>query len=255
MKIWGLDSTSISVLYDELDHKRPCEVSGFGHAFICDGYHGEFLHLNMGWGKRGNGYYRLAVNSQKHFPIGLLTGIEPDTLGEKRLEFVVERPGDLYRRWTESKDELSDVSSLALRGSLNNLDLYALRCMSSGQGRLSSLDLSKALFYVQSPKSKYDSYILPVEAFINSNGLREVQLPDSLVMIGHDAFSGCSGLREIHLPPTVRYVDIRSFAYTERLRHFYYNKDYTRFLVGKDNSSGNDAVFYKSCPTLKIIGY
>ncbi len=60
---------------DEIDAGRPVLYCGqdvtAGHAFVCDGYDGEFLHFNWGWGGSANGYFRsTALNptvSRQHF--------------------------------------------------------------------------------------------------------------------------------------------------------------------------------------------
>ena len=51
-----------SILMTELNNKRPVYYSGCNndgcHAFVCDGYDSDTLiHLNLGWGGYGNGYY------------------------------------------------------------------------------------------------------------------------------------------------------------------------------------------------------
>lgn len=55
-------SNWISILFSELNNKRPMYYSGCSnngcHAFVCDGYDSDSLiHLNLGWGGSGNGYY------------------------------------------------------------------------------------------------------------------------------------------------------------------------------------------------------
>lgn len=45
----------------EIDAGRPVLYCGqdvtAGHAFVCDGYQGEYLHFNWGWGGSANGYF------------------------------------------------------------------------------------------------------------------------------------------------------------------------------------------------------
>ncbi|MDE6007378.1 MAG: C10 family peptidase [Muribaculaceae bacterium] len=45
----------------EIDAGRPVLYCGqdvtAGHAFVCDGYEGEYLHFNWGWGGAANGYF------------------------------------------------------------------------------------------------------------------------------------------------------------------------------------------------------
>ena len=46
---------------NEIDEGRPVIYCGqdvtAGHAFVCDGYQGEYLHFNWGWGGSANGYF------------------------------------------------------------------------------------------------------------------------------------------------------------------------------------------------------
>ncbi|MDE6297895.1 MAG: C10 family peptidase, partial [Muribaculaceae bacterium] len=47
---------------DEIDAGRPVLYCGqdvsAGHAFVCDGYEGDMLHFNWGWGGAANGYFK-----------------------------------------------------------------------------------------------------------------------------------------------------------------------------------------------------
>lgn len=49
------------IVKDEIDAGRPVLYCGqdvsAGHAFVCDGYEGEYLHFNWGWGGSANGYF------------------------------------------------------------------------------------------------------------------------------------------------------------------------------------------------------
>ncbi|MBD5370847.1 MAG: leucine-rich repeat protein [Bacteroides sp.] len=49
------------IVKDEIDAGRPVIYCGqdvtAGHAFVCDGYQGEYLHFNWGWGGSANGYF------------------------------------------------------------------------------------------------------------------------------------------------------------------------------------------------------
>lgn len=50
-----------NIVKNEIDEGRPVIYCGqdvtAGHAFICDGYQGEYLHFNWGWGGSANGYF------------------------------------------------------------------------------------------------------------------------------------------------------------------------------------------------------
>ncbi len=57
-------STWINMLKSEIDQARPMYYSGddgtTGHAFVCDGYQGDYFDFNFGWSGQGNGYYSLS---------------------------------------------------------------------------------------------------------------------------------------------------------------------------------------------------
>ncbi len=57
-----------SILKDQLDNSKPILFSGFsdsygngGHAWNVDGYQGNNLHCNWGWGGYNNGYFNLST--------------------------------------------------------------------------------------------------------------------------------------------------------------------------------------------------
>lgn len=53
----------MDILREEIDAAHPLYYSGYsedaGHAFVCDGYQGDYFHFNFGWGGSGNGYFSL----------------------------------------------------------------------------------------------------------------------------------------------------------------------------------------------------
>jgi len=63
------DSTNLdwdSCVVAHLDQGIPCYYAGWsdyvyvgGHAWVCDGYQGEFFHMNWGWGRSFDGYFLL----------------------------------------------------------------------------------------------------------------------------------------------------------------------------------------------------
>ncbi len=64
------------IVKDEIDAGRPVIYCGqdvtAGHAFVCDGYQGEYLHFNWGWGGSANGYFlstalNPTVSRQHHY--------------------------------------------------------------------------------------------------------------------------------------------------------------------------------------------
>lgn len=54
------------ILYSELAASRPIYYAGAtlsreGHAFVFDGYHDGYYHINWGWGGMSNGYFLLSA--------------------------------------------------------------------------------------------------------------------------------------------------------------------------------------------------
>lgn len=147
------DDTMLGLLYRELDAHRPVILSGESHAFVCDGYDGEFLHFNMGWKGYSNGYYRVMLLPdvrEKQLMFGnIVIGIEP---GKKLLSKVVQvdAPGKLSTLLTD--EERSSVNRLVVHGKLNADDISFLRRMAGAvddkdyfkwRGTLQMLDLSQ----------------------------------------------------------------------------------------------------------------
>lgn len=84
----------------ELQAGRPVLMSGYtenyeGHSFVCDGFDGEYYHINWGWGGYQNDYFALSAldpaaqgmggaASGEGFHVGILgvMGIQPDQGGD-----------------------------------------------------------------------------------------------------------------------------------------------------------------------------
>ena len=69
------------MIKNELDHNRPVISQGYGgggHAWNFDGYSGNNLHCNWGWGGSSNGYFNLS--SMGGFPDdqAVIMGILPE---------------------------------------------------------------------------------------------------------------------------------------------------------------------------------
>lgn len=123
-----------SLLYYELDHKRPCIVSCKGHSFVCDGYKDDFFHYNLGWYGSYNGYYRLKLGNY-HLPEGeknlllikeIVIGIEPQKRTLER-EVTLNEAGSLDQILTSEEKE--NLTSLKINGPLNSSDFILLRKM------------------------------------------------------------------------------------------------------------------------------
>ena len=57
------DNSWLQLMRAELDNGRPVEYAGIGqgggHAWVMDGYDGNFFHMNWGWGGFQDGYFTL----------------------------------------------------------------------------------------------------------------------------------------------------------------------------------------------------
>lgn len=126
------DDDMISLIYRELDMKRPCILSDESHAFVCDGYNNEFFHVNLGWKGSHNGFYRLKLGnypSQNKSLLavnGILCGIEPQT-DERVKNVVLKEAGTLETHFTN--DEKEYVTKLVISGPINSEDIKFLRKM------------------------------------------------------------------------------------------------------------------------------
>ena len=78
------DNEYRDIIKNELDHNRPVISQGYGsgqgggHAWNFDGYSGNNLHCNWGWGGSSNGYFN--INSMGGFPDdqAVIIGILPN---------------------------------------------------------------------------------------------------------------------------------------------------------------------------------
>ena len=151
------DSFLVSLLHNELSHKRPCILSNDSHAFVCDGYNGDFFHFNMGWGGFRNGYYKMRLGKYPQMEksllmvTGILCGIEPH-FKDYTKEVAVVTPGTLETYFTE--EEKSMVTKLIIKGEINSKDIIFIRQLAGAfsgdsligkRGTLKILDLENTI--------------------------------------------------------------------------------------------------------------
>ena len=121
------------MLYYELDNNRPvisrgCSNSGC-HAWNLDGYDGDLVHNNLGWGGSSNGYYDM--NSMAGFGSdhGMVLNIIPESLDAPRIRLnnysLIETGGDLDQvpNPGETFDISIDISSELPWSDASNIDL------------------------------------------------------------------------------------------------------------------------------------
>lgn len=148
------DFNMLAMLYKELDNGRPAIVADDSHIFICDGYKGDYLHLNFGWKGYCNGFYRALVVSRfaenQLFFREVLLGLEPGQQVRHK-SVSVKKPGSLGRLLSE--EEKKNVTNLTVSGRINGEDIAVIRNMAGavylnyyekGGGSLSVLDLHDA---------------------------------------------------------------------------------------------------------------
>ena len=158
MAIEGLQESTakdvMELLRRELHGQRPCILSRGNHAFICDGFDGDFFHYNMGWHGYANGYYQLAIGKgedKESWLDAIVYGIEPFRQ-EVTKEVTLTQANTLQSMLTE--EEQKNITSLSITGPLGSSDIRLLRKMAGGTdynqlqeypwGALRKLDLSKA---------------------------------------------------------------------------------------------------------------
>lgn len=148
----------LALLYYEIDASRPVIVSNGEHAFVCDGYDGDFFHFNFGWEGFCNGFYRLKVGNHNSitadsliFIKGLIYGIEPENIPK---ESIVELKDAGTLGNVLSQDEKENTTKLIIKGKINSCDIKLIRKMAGAAtdsvinswrgGCLQHLDLTEA---------------------------------------------------------------------------------------------------------------
>ena len=61
---WYTDYQWLSLIKNEIDNLRPMIYVGYdgqsGHAWNCDGYQNDLIHMNWGWGGSANGFFTVS---------------------------------------------------------------------------------------------------------------------------------------------------------------------------------------------------
>ena len=139
------DTRLAALIYEDLDHHRPCIVSNDHHAFVCDGYKDDYFHFNMGWYGSYNGYYRLNLGrfentdeGRNHmFVQNVVCQIEPEK-EDVHCEVTLEEAGTLDSLLSEELQQ--QVTTLVLSGPLNSADIRLLRKMAGASEGVSDGD-------------------------------------------------------------------------------------------------------------------
>lgn len=191
----------MQMVFDELSHGRPILYGGMdpnplsaisGHAFVLHGYNADGLvYVNWGWGGLSDGYYDIALLNPRNMSFSttqdMVVGIcpQPFVAVEQTIEDL--QPGTLATLTAEG------VTSLTLKGQLNEADLQHLRHIAGTDGLLETLDLADVTL---------SDDALPEHALDGCCSLRRLVLPASLRQWGDGALAGCRQLRTVVLPET-----------------------------------------------------
>ena len=94
------DAQWIALLKAEIDAGRPMYYSGVdetansGHAFICDGYNNDDIHINWGWSGKYDGYYAVGILDVSGYKFNrdnlIFTGIKPDPSGTSTYRYKLD---------------------------------------------------------------------------------------------------------------------------------------------------------------------
>lgn len=146
-----------ALTYHELEHGRPVVIMNERHSFICDGHRNGYLHFNLGWNGKCNGYYRIfnaPVSERKDMLYSMMAiGLMPDRYKDASKSVTLNKKTRLKDVLTT--DEMENLHSLEIKGKLAGEDIRLLRRMAgavddknymSWLGSLQHLDLSKATF-------------------------------------------------------------------------------------------------------------
>ena len=181
-----------SIVKDEIDAGRPVLYCGqdvtAGHAFVCDGYQGEYLHFNWGWGGSANGFFRsTALNptvSKTHHYNNLNTiiyNIKPADGAIKTWSSIhITADGNQTGIGSDLTDLASGKSFIVRVGNLKNLSYDDFKgkiavALCGEDGAMKSLLSAPSPFSLVSMGTLYNGYVdfsncvLPSGTKINDN--------------------------------------------------------------------------------------
>lgn len=123
-----------SMIRNEIASGRPVFATGYtsagGHAFVFDGYDMQgFIHVNWGWSKMSNGYFRTTAltpasqgtggsNGGFNYKQLIITGIMPPQVDS---EYDIELISSEKLRASSSNFSKNEMVSVELRGKITNV--------------------------------------------------------------------------------------------------------------------------------------
>lgn len=138
----------------------------------------------------------------------------------------VETPGTLGDLILQQTENLTDVVTLHLGGTINDADLITLQQRLT---RMRHLDALKLQMTEMPERFLYDNdtlrtIVLPASlkvigqyAFAYCQSLTNAPLPDGLESLGNFAFYNCNSLCEVHIPSTLSIIPAYAFSNTYEL--------------------------------------
>lgn len=200
-----------SLIYGELKAGRPVIMRAekgpqAAHVFLIDGCRDSSLHVNWGWGGKGNGYFHPDSLGGYRLNQRMIVGVAPQgQYTPPTRKITTATAGRLAQRLSET--DRRTLRHLKVTGPVNRDDLNLLRQMAGGKatggswrGTLCTLDLSEAVILT-----------LPDSAFYGCESLTYVNLPLTLPAIGACAFYGCGKLNRVDIHSVVSTIDQRAF--------------------------------------------
>ena len=219
--------------YNELANSRPFYLSGAnsegGHAFVCDGYDGNYhYHINWGWGGASDGYYLLSNLSPGQQGIGgssngynsgveAIIGMEPDNFADMTINFSDSRVRALcVENWdTDGNGRLSYGEAAAIEDLGTVFKGQSVKTLKELRHFTSLKTIAEDAF---NGCSSLTAITLPktvttigARAFSGCRTLSTLQLPDGVTAIGDEAFSGCKALTALAIPENVTAVSAGTF--------------------------------------------
>lgn len=153
-------------------------------------------------------------------------------------------------------ENMKDVMSLTITGSINSYDLVVLR---NKMFNLHHLDMTNTTFKASSYKFYEDYYtfdnIVAAGAFRDQYKLLSVKLPTSVTSVGAYAFYNCTGLQTVEAQNKLETIAGSAFAGCNNLKEVKLPADGTLKSIGNDAFSSCYSLTSISLPaSLKTIG-
>lgn len=164
-----------NIVINEINEGRPVLYCGqdvtAGHAFVCDGYQGEYLHFNWGWGGAANGYFlSTALNptvSRTHHYNNLNTiiyNIKPATGSTEWSPIHITSDGNQVGLGSDLTDLSSGKKFTVRAGNLKNLSYSDFSgkiavALCDAHGSVKALLSAPSNFSLQSMATLFNGYV------------------------------------------------------------------------------------------------